>query len=223
MGGSAGAGNGVLGWVNSRTQLYVLEDDLTPTLVGDLAGCLGDALDIAVDEQGLLYLTTPGAIYNVDGGTGACTLLHEGFGYPNSLTVAPPGVIDPGATTLVGVETETYLRIDKASGAKVVLGHLGTTEFYSSGDVAMHNGRMYLAISGGSCFDCLAEIDRRTGALLSVIGDIGFTKVFGLLSWDGSLHGFTNEGEVIRIDTATGAGTGVTDFSIEFWGAARYP
>lgn len=219
-GGSGGVPEGIVAYVQSRTHLYALFDDLMPVSIGDLDGCVGDALDIAVDEVGELFVSAPAGIYRVNPTNATCSLMAHGS-YPNGLTVLPPTGNNPNA--LVGVNTTTYVRIDKVTGAPSTLGSLGTTEFYSSGDLAVHDGRMYLAISGGSCFDCLAEINRQTGALEKNLGPIGFAKVFGLMSYDGSLYGFTNAGEILTIDVTTGVGTLVNEFAIEFWGAARYP
>jgi hypothetical protein len=219
-GGSGGVPESVIGYVQSRTHLYALFGDLEPVLIGPLDGCVGDALDIAVDEVGTLFVSAPAGLYRVDPANASCSLISHGS-YPNGLTVISPG--NPHPLELVGVNTTTYERIDKLSGATSTLGTLGTTEFYSSGDLALHNARMYLAISGGSCFDCLAEIDRQTGALVKNIGPIGFAKVFGLMSYDGFLFGFTNAGQILTIDVTTGAGTLVNEFPIEFWGAARHP
>jgi hypothetical protein len=48
----------------------------------------------------------------------------------------------------------------------------------------------------------------------SLVGNIGFAQVFGLAYTSGTLYGFNDIGNnVIRIDTATGAGTSVATYS----------
>ncbi|HEY8427348.1 MAG TPA: hypothetical protein VIL20_03205, partial [Sandaracinaceae bacterium] len=63
-------------------------------------------------------------------------------------------------------------------------------------------------------------------SVVTVIGPIedgstGFTEVFGLGYWGRNLYGFTNRGQLIRIDRTTGDASIVATSTgaSQFWGA----
>lgn len=67
----------------------------------------------------------------------------------------------------------------------------------------------------------------RTGAS-AVVGPVDFAFVDGLAYQSDGLHGLTRDGQLLRIDTATGAGTSVglvppDAEGREFIGAASFP
>jgi hypothetical protein len=64
------------------------------------------------------------------------------------------------------------------------------------------------------------QIDIVTGAVAD-IGRIGFGDVWGLAEVGDDVFGVTSDGDVIRIDVETGAGTRVFSTSHAFYGAAN--
>ena len=93
---------------------------------------------------------------------------------------------------------------------------IGDIGFPNGGDLAFApDGTLYAnaCTPTGLFLECsttrandLVRIDPPGGAGVE-IGSIGFTNVFGMDFLDGTLYGVTNQGELISIDTGTGAGT----------------
>ncbi len=90
----------------------------------------------------------------------------------------------------------------------------------ASGDIAFLQGRVLGTTRtqfGGS--DSLSEFNLASGDAV-VIGPTGFACVWGLAAFGETLYGLTCNGEVIRIDTNTGAGTLLSTGGPAFWGAS---
>jgi hypothetical protein len=74
--------------------------------------------------------------------------------------------------------------------------------------------------ASGCATDFLASIEPETGkATLIGTGTSGFTRIFGLGFWGDEVYGFTNGGEYVTIDVATGLATEVLINEDGFWGA----
>lgn len=203
--------------------LYLL-DPVAQTFatIGPLQGSGGFVTDLAVDRAGLLFATTTSGLFQVDTGTAACTKIGSSGTYPNSLSFVPKGTLDPDEDALVGYQGPAYLRIDPVTGDMKILANI--SPYTSSGDlVALPDGRAYLTAQGAGCDDCLLQIDPASGAVLSVIGDIGYSGVWGLAYWGGTTYGFTSGGAVLIIDLETGLGQPITypglPANVDFWGA----
>lgn len=203
--------------------LYLLDPDLqTFATIGPFAGCGSFVVDLAVDRAGGLFATTTQNLFRVDPKTANCKPLGQGGSYPNSLSFVPAGTLDPVQDTLVGVNGSEYIRIDQITGTTE---HVGWVSPYSSsGDlVALPDGRAFLTAKGPSCDDCLVQIDPKTGGVLSVVGDIGYSDVWGLAYWGGRTYGFTSGGAMVLIDLATGKGQPLMlpgfPPGVSFWGA----
>jgi len=173
--------------------------------VGRFHGC-GPVLDLAVDGEGEILAVTSRGLLRVDPQSAACTLLHAGR-FPNSLSFVPAGVLEPESETLVGYRGDAYLRIDLADGSVHRVGSLGD-ELRSSGDLVSIEGvGTWLTVRGPGCerFDCLAEIDPRTGSVRRLLGSVGYEQVFGLAWRRGLLYGFTNRGVVVAMGFPEGS------------------
>ncbi len=68
----------------------------------------------------------------------------------------------------------------------------------------------------------LLTVDPTSGKA-SVVGPIGFGNVWGLAYVNKKVIGFTNTGQILRIDPLTGQGTLLQATSIAFWGAGMSP
>jgi hypothetical protein len=215
--GTGGSGTGGAGGAPQESEVFAHSADvlyrLDPTTkvvttVGAFQGCSG-VIDIAIDKNGVMFATTFGGLYRVDKASAACTHIHNG-GYPNSLSFVPEGTVDPSVEALVGYNGGTYVRIDTVTGAVSNLGSLGGG-YASSGDiVSVIGGGTYLTVNGNSCFDCIVEVNPKTGALVKLIGPLGHSSVFGLAFWGGSAYGFDSFGELFQIDLTTGATTSIS-------------
>lgn len=205
-------------------------------------------LDIALDRDSVMYGTTDFGFVQIDPTTAKVTYIKKnttGFLFPNSLSFVPIGTVDPTKEALVGYVTQgtlattTYVRVDLASGALVTIGELNppgaAKTWKSSGDlIAMiRNGnKAYLTVrevdlDGGvditaSETDSLAEIDPKTGQIISIKGPIGQSNFYGLGQWAGTAYGFNGGGNVVSINLETGAGTTITNLKYDDGGVVAW-
>ena len=195
-------------------------------LVGVFQGCTYVA-DIALDENSTIYASTGTGLYIVETNTARCTRIAEGT-FPNSLSFVPKGTVDPAAEALVGYDGGDYIRIDTTTGAITKIGAIGGG-LVSSGDiVSVKDGPTYLTVKGTSACtsnDCLVEVDPKTGKMVKNWGSVGYSDVFGLAFWAGSIYGFSNDGELFEV-TLTGGSLKTNTIPIpskpanlSFWGA----
>lgn len=212
---------------HSDTSLYRLNPDTKAvTVIGNFDGCAEKILDIALDEQSVMYGAGDTSLYRIDRTTAKCLVVKEGQKYPNSLSFVPAGTVDPNAEALVGFVDAIYYRIDTVSGQKTPIGSLGPV-YESSGDiVSVKGGGTYLTIKNNGCNDCLVEIDPKNGSIKKNFGSLGYTDVFGLTFWGGSAYGFTNAGELFEVQFTSGTKVTTTAIPIpqapsglKFWGA----
>ncbi|MCC6558022.1 MAG: hypothetical protein IT372_34175 [Polyangiaceae bacterium] len=210
-------------FAHSASTLYRL-DPLTKdvTVVGNFSGCADSVIDIAIDQNGLMFGTTFSGLHRIDKATAACTPIASGS-YPNSLSFVPKGTVDPNVEALVGYAGSSYVRIDTVTGTITTIGAL-TGGYVSSGDVvSVIGGGTYLTVKSAGCSDCIIEVNPTTGALVNLIGPLGRTDVFGLAFWAGSAYGFNNGGQLFEVDLTTGTATDIPmpnpPPGLSFWGA----
>ncbi|NUO48962.1 MAG: hypothetical protein HOV80_08915 [Polyangiaceae bacterium] len=185
---------------HSAATLYRL-DPITKavTTVGNFAGC-SSVIDIALDKDSKLIGTTFDGIYTIDKATAQCSLITSGS-YPNSLSFIPEGTLDPNVEALVGYEGDQYVRIDPTTGSKQLIGSLGDGGLVSSGDVvSVKGGKSFLTVTGFDCpTDCLIEINPVTGAMVNNWGPLGYSAVYGIAFWAGSVYGFSEAGQLFEV------------------------
>ena len=192
-------------YAHSPDTLYRL-DPITKvmTTVGPLAGC-STLIDIALDKKGVMFGTGFAELYLIDKSTAACTLIANGS-FPNSLSFVPAGTVDPTSEALVGYVGASYVRLNPATGGVTTIGSLGNAGYVSSGDlVSLIGGASYLTVSGNGCSDCLVEVNPKTGAMISMIGPLNHSSVFGLAYWAGTAYGFDGSGTLFQINVQTAA------------------
>lgn len=169
-----------------------------------LIGTMGIVMfDIAFSPSGQLYGIDGTALYSINSGTGAPTIIGgSGGGNINSLVFGTDG-------TLYGASNGLY-KFDVATGSRTQIGGTFAGGASSSGDMAFVGGNLYLSTLSNP--DRLQRISTTTGANTD-IGSIGFGSVFGLASPNGSdLYGFSGT-QVLSINVATGAGTAISTAS----------
>ncbi|MEO8877823.1 MAG: hypothetical protein ABI461_19675, partial [Polyangiaceae bacterium] len=212
-GGISGSGGPGEVYGHSDDTLYKLEPiSKVVTTVGKFS-CVniscpdsGEGMwDIALDKDGNMYgsvsiaqsdcITFTGAIVKIDKSTANCTVVKTSSStFPNSLSFVPAGTLDPTNEVLVGYDSDSYVRIDITSGAITTIGNLNGNPaiqgWQSSGDiVSIIGGKTYLTATldpNSSANDSILEVDPVTGKALSVIGKVGFGKVWGLGFWAGT-------------------------------------
>lgn len=183
----------------------------------------GSVLDLAVNEQGDVFVATRTGLYKCNTTTAFLTRIatyEDGEGGFNAMTFVPAGVLDPNDEVLIGVGTTDIVRIDVNNGQTTPVA-MYADDYVSSGDiVSVTNFGTYATIrdpDNEDGPDLLAELTPSTGQV-RVVGSTGFSRIFGLGFWKGNLYGFTDAGELISIDPTNARATLVSDST----GAERF-
>jgi hypothetical protein len=210
-------------YAHSQQQLFAIDPDtLALSPVGSFFPNAPDINDLAVTPGGEIYGISINDLYLVDATTAEISHVTSVQGTANvALT------FEVGGTLLASDKLGALRRIDPKTGQVTEIGSYGT-DLGESGDlVAIKDGTLFGVNDVGpngsaKSNNDLLTIDPSTGAA-TVVGPIGFDRVWGLAYWKGVVYGLTRDGELLSIDPATGAGTLVSSFSYEFWGAAVTP
>lgn len=228
----------VLIYAHSRDTLYtfsaytntVAEIGLFRTPEGAQAPYM---LDLAVDSEGIVFTSSDEALWRVDPLTAVATRVGD-FGLSGeqlfALSFLAPDESPDGTEMLVGATNDgVYYEVDRDDASATPLGAY-PDGWSSSGDIVSVDGLGTFATLRRSDFptDVLARILFASdgSSVVTVIGPIesdteGFTQIFGLGYWGRNLYGFTNRGQLIRIDRTTGAASIVSTSTgaSQFWGA----
>lgn len=184
-------------------------------------------IDLAVNAEGEVYVSGYDSLFRVDPETARLTLIGD-FDVDESffaLTFLGEGIIRP-AETLIGATNEgVYHEIDPGDASTRRLGQY-PERWISSGDIVSVGGRAFATLKdpdNRDAADVLAEITFTSTGRSTVreLGSTGFKQLFGLGSWGDSLYGFSNSGELVRLDPDTGRGTivSITTGIDSYWGA----
>lgn len=222
--GGSPPGDGVI-VAHSADALYRLNPETRElTLVGNFGwpDFADEMTDIAIDKDGLVIGVSFTDVYVVDIETARCTRLSTLSGASdsfNGLSFLPAGTLDPNVEALVGttVDGEVF-RINPQTGATTFIGTYGNG-LGSSGDLFSVEGFGTIATvvdSGGT--EQLASINPQTGAA-TVIGPTGVSGLWGVAFWEGHLYGFSDGGQMVELDPATGVATVLDTLPTSFWGA----
>jgi hypothetical protein len=156
--------------------------------------------DIASSPSGDLFGVSLDSLFQVDPATGGSARIGSlnTFAPMNGLTFTPDNrLYATGGSGLFTVNT--------ATGAASLVANI--PGFFSSGDLLYDNatGRFFATSSNGLAGDSLYSIGVNGDA--TVIGNIGFSNVWGLAANNGVLYGYTSNRLQIIINPATGVGT----------------
>ena len=106
---------------------------------------------------------------------------------------------------LYSMNGSSVYQVDTASGVATPL-PISLGAYQSSGDLTFDsNGLMLATATGPGGVDYLIQVDVKR-LTVKVVGPTGYSALYGLYFSGGYLFGVTNSGNVISIDTATGAG-----------------
>ncbi len=234
-------------YVNTEQSLYSIDPavSLDLNLVGDFTGPCTDGsglYDIAVDGDGAIVGIAAEGLYDVDPETAACTVLSVfPEGSPHFFSLSRVRGADPDAPfaevlVAASVEEGEWVMIDpEGETIDELFIHLGyhdpdDNELVSSGDiVSIQVGPdefvTYATLKCSSGYtaagcesDWLALVDPATGEA-TLVGQVGFCKLFGLGFWGSAVYGFTGDQEFVLVDVGTGEGTLVGNAGLTFWGA----
>ncbi|MCU0523237.1 MAG: lactonase family protein [Elainella sp. Prado103] len=171
--------------------------------------------DIARSNQGELFGITSNRLNRVDSTTGAITEIGSlnTFGM-NGLAFSPTGA-------LYGTGNSGFYSINAQTGAATLVANI--PGFLSSGDLVFDpvRNRFLASSKQGTGTDQLYGIN--LDGTSSLIGNIGFSNVFGLSEVNGTFYGYTVGRQQIRIDPVTGQGTfdrSITGTSNAIYGAS---
>jgi Bacterial pre-peptidase C-terminal domain len=189
--------------VESRLGFIDLSSGAVSTLpIGNMAGTVLN--DIATFGNDTFAVANPNNLYRIDPATSTYTLVSNLVAI-STTTITSLGYTSSGALYAAASGGEFY-SIDTATGKANLVAKI--PGFAASGDLAYDaTSNRFFATSqdrtnGGA--DSLYSIGLTGDATL--IGNVGFTQVWGLALENGTLYGFTPR-EQIKINLTTGAGT----------------
>jgi hypothetical protein len=184
----------------------------TATLIGNSGVIL---TDIAFDPSGNLWGVSFTNLYSINKVTGLATNIGSlGYYGNNALVFSSTGTLYSASDT----STDLYT-ISTSTGQATSIGSMG---YYSSGDLAFNGGNLYLSDKN----DKLVRIDLSNLSNSVEVGPFGYSYVYGLATANnGVLYGVAGT-QVFSVNTATGAGTFVSNYSGgglgQAYGAAFY-
>lgn len=226
--GDGGNGGQVYVYAQTESTLFRVDpDSLAITKVGDFGwppSVFTDSMtDIAIDQTGTMIGISASRVYRVDTATAACTLLSSNLsGLFNGLSFVPASMLGmTGDDVLVGTRHDDgkVFRIDPMTGAATDIGDMGST-FMSSGDLVAVAGFGTVQTVVGNSSDVLAKLASNSFAATPIGSGTGFSDIWGVAFWKNKIYGFTDGGDFVLIDPATGVATRVTSTSHAWWGAA---
>ena len=147
--------------------------------------------------------------------TGSGTVIGPtGYSDINALAIGLDGV-----TYAAGGSGE-FLNIENSTGEGSLIGSGSFgPNMGSSGDLAYRKDNvMFASITRTGYTDSWLAVVNMVNGTATPIGDIGYPDVFGLSFKDDVLYGVTAEGNILRINTSTGAGTSIGSSTAAFWG-----
>ena len=209
-------------WAHSPTDLYRVDPTTFAVARVGSFGVSDEMTDIAVTPAGELWAISFSALYRVDRATAAATYVASVPGSGNNaLTFLASGQL------LAADGVGDVKRIDPTTGDVTSIGSF-ENGLSSAGDLVAVGSVMYgISSTGGGGGDAsgdnvLLRVDINTG-VATVVGPIGFGSVWGLAYANARVIAFTNAGEIVQVDPATGVGTLLATRSVQFWGAGMSP
>ena len=216
-------------YAQTADTLFTLDvEDYTIAQIGPFtfpAGSPGSVTDIAIDQWGVLYAITFDDLHVCNPANAQCYYLADLPSQSNGATFVPPGTIDPVDDALIGIAITGDWRQMQLSGGMVVqmvLGGYGGG-YTSSGDAfSIYGVGTYASVDApGQPDDVIVEVDPLTGAVQSEIATVaGYSSIYGLAGWEGSIFAFDASGAVLLVDPATGDVTLLAASPYAWWGAA---
>jgi len=217
-------------YAHTSAALYAVEPEppYTATLVGSFTGLnplwSQGITDIAVDQLGNMYAVGFFEIYSVDLDTAACDEIFTSTDIlgpiMNSMTFLADG------TLLVGGGSDWWI-FDPDSGQRTHQGSFPGGWIFAGDMVGLPDGLLYNLMSdSGEEADptSLVVLDMDTGDTEEV-GPTGYGAMYGVAYYNSNqqIYGFTEGGEILLIDPATGDATVVDSGGPAWWGATTNP
>ncbi|CAG0936882.1 hypothetical protein TFLX_05778 [Thermoflexales bacterium] len=160
----------------SATTLYALNDttdqlgtiNLATGAFASLVSCPAPGGEswtgLSIDPDGVFYASTTTALYTINPGTGATTLIGA-FGGGTSLMI-DIAVSPSGEMYGHDIATDSIYRINKATGAATLIGATGYNGNYAQGmDFDNDDGTLYIFLYQGSGANVFGVVNLTTGAV----------------------------------------------------------
>lgn len=186
----------------------------------------GQMTDIAIDQWGVLYGTTFNDLFVCHPQDAMCYRLA---GLPqsfNGLTMIPQGFIEPDKDVLVAIANSgAWYRVDLVGPQMADLTQIGSygNGYTSAGDAFSILGvGTYAAVNApNNASNVIVEVDPADGSALSELATVtGYSTIYGLAGWSGSIFAFDQTGAVLRIDPGNGdVETIHANAGVAWWGA----
>jgi hypothetical protein len=214
-------------YANTSESLYRVDPaTFAISLVGDFRAPNGTPItgitDIAVNKDQVMIAVSFGSTYRVDPMTAEATYLAPlGIGDFNGLSFVPAAMLGlTGDDVLVATRNadDVVFRVDPMTGTGTQVGTMGG--FRSSGDIVSVNQFGTVQTTVGAPFDVLTTLAPNTFTGSAPMYSTGFDQIWGLAFWRGVVLGFTQTGQFLTIDPATGVATLVESDGPAWWGAA---
>lgn len=202
-------------FAHSDTQLYRIDPFL---FVATPLGAVPGLFDIDTHPDGTLYGLTSTRLHTYDEQNGTWNAFPGELGVnlnnPNGMAID-----EDGTAYVTGGNTLYTVNLTNGTASAV-----GSGNYSSSGDaVITKQGVLYMTSSRILNTDTLVLVDGLDGSGM-LIGPTGHGEIWGLTAAWGRMFGMTSRGELIEINSGTGASTLRHTFNnISFYGAASTP
>ena len=174
----------------------------------------GGIIDIAINIDGRMYGATTSTLYQIHPFTAEVWKICSTDGAMMALTFTADGELVGGndnGVYLMDADTCTNERI------------AGNAVYETSGDlVGLPDGYLYWTVRGDHS-DELVRVAPNSGSMRWV-GQIGHENLFGLGYDEGTLYGFSSDGQIVSINPDTASTTVTADpDAYSWWGATTNP
>lgn len=177
--------------------------------------------DFDTSIEGTLYGITPSSLYVYNETTTTWNIIGSITGMAGT---SNGFAIDSTGRAFATSGSNVY-NVNLLTGEFSLVGNMGSS-FNSSGDcVVDKSDGLFMTSNGTGAIngDDLVQISTTTGEA-TVLGSTGYSSIYGLTAAWGYMFGFTGGGQVVLLDSETGAGTLLHSFSgYSFYGAASSP
>ncbi len=181
-------------------------------------GAMGVTMYDIAEYEGKIYgINGTSDLYSINPTTGVATEIGATGETFTALTFSPSGVL-----YATGLTTTKVYTVNLSTGAATAIpGETNTTAYNAAGDLELINGVLYMTVGGDgtNAPSTLVTVNLTTGVMTTIgaikEGNTAVDDVFGLAYQNGVLYGFTSPsgtGEVISINTSTGAATDVASY-----------
>ena len=211
-----GDDNGDLFWINHQTGVE--------TFIGNMGRSM---TDITWTPDGKLYGVDwiENKIWLINPATAQATFVTviPGYDFSNALTSDGNGNLYLASRLAFGGNTFHIIRFNLASGIVTVVADLTPTNLMSAGDLAFHNGTLYLACTG----NILASINTINGSITSsyILGLPGGANIYGIIvKADGTVY-LSDINKLYKLNLSTMQANlyySCTTSSLYIWGMANF-